>query len=416
MKNLILNKRNYYCFLVLVLVVSCSKMDDYKRDFTNNKELVYAGKADSLKLHSGKNRLMLSWLLTADPSITKAKIYWNNRVDSAELIINRSSQVDTINYLLNNLDEGMYSFEVFTFDDLNNRSVAAYVNGRVYGANYESTLLNRELNKAQLHPNGSMEIHWSSVEQHSVGVEVIYTNQQGVPSFQILAPDQEVSVLNSYKKGSTFKYRTLFLPDTLALDTFYSAYKTINVLELLDKSRFRDVTFPGDAPIVGEPNYQKSNLWDDYWSNNFNEPYGNYTSALTTGGDGVSPQHMTIDLGGVFEIENIWLKHYHPFLDRSPRRYEIWGATNPSIDKVWEGWTKYATFEQVKPSGMPEGQYSEEDKKVWIDGDIISLGANSVPIRYLRIRCLENWGGLGFWAGSTNFTLSEISLTGRELQ
>ncbi len=67
--------------------------------------------------------MQLSWLLISDPKISRAKIYWNNHKDSAMLDIKRTSGVDTIRYVINNIEERAYTFEVYNFDRDGNTSV-----------------------------------------------------------------------------------------------------------------------------------------------------------------------------------------------------------------------------------------------------------------------------------------------------
>src|SRR5690606_14911646 len=69
--------------LVATVMLSCGKMDETYRVFLKDGEYFYPGKADSLRAHPGDGRIQLSWLRAADPSVTTATIYWNNRQDSA---------------------------------------------------------------------------------------------------------------------------------------------------------------------------------------------------------------------------------------------------------------------------------------------------------------------------------------------
>ncbi|MNT99740.1 hypothetical protein D3C72_2426730 [compost metagenome] len=62
----------------------------------------------------------------------------------------------------------------------------------------------------------------------------------------------------------------------------------------------------------------------------------------------------------------------------------------------------------MKPSGLPLGQYSEEDKKAWEAGDNFNLLADAPAIKYLRIKCLLNW------TGNSNMAIAEVTLWGSE--
>lgn len=216
-------------FISVVATLACTKMDDYKK-YTNGKELAYAGKADSLRAFPGKNRIKLSWRLVSDPKITKAKIYWNNRADSLEIAIKRTNGVDTINVILDKMKEGNYSFEVVTIHDDQIRSVPAYVSGRVFGQNYEVTLLNRGIQSTAYLTNNGYRMNWGLMEGTALGVDITYEKTNGTITNYRIPTTENVTTLATVKRPSQVYYRTLFKPDTLSIDTFYSKIDTLRIL------------------------------------------------------------------------------------------------------------------------------------------------------------------------------------------
>ncbi|RYY37908.1 MAG: hypothetical protein EOP46_00965, partial [Sphingobacteriaceae bacterium] len=46
----------------LLVVSACKKMDDYLK-YTGGKEILYTGKVDSVRILSGKNRVVITGLL-----------------------------------------------------------------------------------------------------------------------------------------------------------------------------------------------------------------------------------------------------------------------------------------------------------------------------------------------------------------
>src|SRR3546814_7884614 len=86
--------------LAFVLVSGCAKQDDTYRQFLDKGEIVYVGKADSVQVFPGKNRLKLSWLILADPNVSKAKVFWNNHSDSLEIPLIKSSGIDTVEIVI----------------------------------------------------------------------------------------------------------------------------------------------------------------------------------------------------------------------------------------------------------------------------------------------------------------------------
>lgn len=406
MRNIVLK----FCFLGLLAITACSKMDDYKK-YTDGREIVYSGKADSLVAHSGENRIKLSWNVLSDPKASKARIYWRNKADSVEVDIVRNELGSRMGVVLEDMTEGSYSFEVVTFHDDNTKSVPSYVNGRVYGAKYIEALLDRALLEIEVLKNDEVQLKWGdSSDTTMMGVELEYVNNDGAVKTLTIKNDEEVVIIEDYKKATSFKYRTFFKPNSLAIDNFYTEYNEgYPVYEkILDKSLFRDVTFPGDAYIYHDQGIgiAKINLWDGRFSVDFENPYYDYFSMITNDSRD-QPHHITIDLGVTEKLKRFRLNHYYPYTNRAPRKYEIWGAENPSADGGWDGWTKLSDVEQVKPSGGPG--VTDADKRAWEAGDNVDFSTELPKVRYIRIKCIENWRG---W--DTNMGFSELTFWGYE--
>lgn len=223
--------RSYIIILCIFAVIgACRKMDDYKDKYLTGGSITYAGKIDSLKAHPGDGRIMLSGLLIADPKITSLHIYWNNKADSFVMPIKRTTGVDTVRPILTKMDEGVKTFTLVTFDQYGNKSVDVTITGRIYGDIYKSLLLNRTI-KDGLNAGDSVTLDWNVLDASTgaLGSELRYTdNSNNLKSVFVKRTDTR-TVLNNYKLGSKFSYRTLFLPDTLAIDTFYSKFQDVEV-------------------------------------------------------------------------------------------------------------------------------------------------------------------------------------------
>ncbi|HWV66435.1 DUF4998 domain-containing protein [Chitinophaga sp.] len=242
-----------YMILAGVLLISaCTKQSDYKK-YLGNGEILYTGKADSLVVHAGRNRVQLSWLLISDPKISRAKIYWNNRKDSAMLDIKRTSGVDTIRYVIPNLEERAYTFEVYNFDRDGNTSVRSEATGFVYGSLYEDALLTRAFSNAEM-KEGQAEISWANIDTSGgiIGMQLQYTTSDQVAHDTIITaePEAQVTVLANYLSMSSFRYRTLYQPDKQAVDTFYTPFETKAVKEDITQTYIRN---PG-APFALDNN------------------------------------------------------------------------------------------------------------------------------------------------------------------
>lgn len=212
-------------FAVTASLYACSKMEDTYNEFTRNGEIVYTGRADSLRLAPGRNRIGLSWLLLSDPRITRCKVFWNDGADSVTIPVQRTAGVDTVRIMLANMAEKTYTFDIYTYDDLGHSSVKVDTIGIVYGDNYAGSLFNRPL-KTIAFSADTARLEWSGASAQCVGSQIRYADTGGVMRSAWVASIDKATKLPALKKGLSFEYRTLYLPVKAAIDTFYTAWES----------------------------------------------------------------------------------------------------------------------------------------------------------------------------------------------
>lgn len=172
----------------------------------------------------------------------------------------------------------------------------------------------------------------------------------------------------------------------------------------LPKNGYREFTLPGDAPSAWANN-RVANLWDgntEHW------PGVNITK------DEGKPAVITFDIGKTAQLSRIVIWDYAEYVNSgrvffyagNPRLFEIWASPNPPLDGSWNNWTLMATCEEVKPSGLAYGQNSAEDRTQGFAGFNWDLRADVSKMRYIRIKCNQNW------AGSYFIALSEVQVYG----
>lgn len=253
--------RNFLFLLLAGLCFSsCEKMDATYKDFLNGGEIVYNGKPELLQVFSGNKRVKLKWYIISDPKITSAKIYWNNPAniegdpiipgqrnagrDSVAISITRGAGTDSVQTFIERLKEGIYTFTVYMYDDKGHSSIKSEIIGDVYGDNYQSSITNRPLDMPQLNIlNGKSDLYipWYGVAQQAVRIDLIYTNTSGqvktVQKTKIPNPADarrgmiwlDRDTLFNFKDavGAKLRYRTAYLPEETAIDTFFTEYTDI---------------------------------------------------------------------------------------------------------------------------------------------------------------------------------------------
>ncbi|SFB82323.1 protein of unknown function [Parapedobacter composti] len=222
--------------MVITCALGCKKMEDKISEFIKDGETIYIAKADSIKARGGNERIELSWLLLSDPKVTNYKIYWNSRQDSVGGAVTKSQDVDTVRVTLNGMVEGTYYFEIFMFDKDGNASIPATAIGRVYGEQYQASLLGRTY-RGMTRVGEGVEIDWMPAQPSLVGVEVKYRDSEGGIVEHIVPQGAELDTLQKFPPNGDFQYRSMFKPDSNALDVFYTEYESGQITnDLLDVS------------------------------------------------------------------------------------------------------------------------------------------------------------------------------------
>lgn len=186
---------------------------------------------DSVKIYSGRLRVKVIGLLTADPKITTCKITWDQGRDSAVYSIGKVTGIDTFNNIVN-VPEGVNSFKIQTFDATGNGSMIVNATGTAYGPKYESGLTNRPVARAELLANGNAEVTWDSFDTTTGARATVisYTTTSNTTASVSVPLSQAVTELPDFKGGTSISLITQYLPVPTAIDTFYSAVQTVGVM------------------------------------------------------------------------------------------------------------------------------------------------------------------------------------------
>lgn len=160
----------------------------------------------------------------------------------------------------------------------------------------------------------------------------------------------------------------------------------------LDKKKFADGYLAGDNN-TNHGNRPLSNVWDD----NVNVIWH---SVPTAGFE--MPETFTIDLGMDAQLSRLmfWNRLDYSYGQHNPRLFEVWGTktlSRPRTDDFWktqswkDEWVLLGDFEQVKPSGLPYGQATNEDKAAEQAGFEFIFEPGVGQVRYLRFVVKETW-------------------------
>jgi hypothetical protein len=149
--------------------------------------------------------------------------------------------------------------------------------------------------------------------------------------------------------------------------------------------------------------YSVSKIWDGKW-------------ALLTGDSFASPNGsplpswFSIDLGQKVLLSR-FKEHQAPtshlYTGSAVKKFELWGSNAPNPDGSFDGWVLLGAFDSFKPSGLPLGQVSAEDKNYgnFLGEDFI-FEETPPAVRYLRWKSIEVYSSTG------QIVIAELTLFG----
>lgn len=376
------------------LLWGCRKQDHFYRDFIKGGEIIYAGKADSLLFHPGKNRAQLSWKIK-DPNITQMKVYWNSYLDSLTIDVNKTDGVDSIGVVIDGLEERFYSFDIYSINVEGRRSIKSTVEGQVYGDEYQQNRFHRAIEHITFVDDQAF-ISWYNPENDEVGSEIHYVDKDGEATIVFVPSTETSTILDNVGLGDTFDYRTWHRPDSLAIDTFYTDFKTEEILLIeseLDYGKFQVYRLQNDALDFGANRIPF--LWNGNFEGTVSGSGGWYRTATNSG----VPNQVTIDMGVRAKLSRfiLWQRgtvneHNLLYANASPNKFELWGSNDPTPDGNYSSWVKLADCEIIRPSGLTPGQaVTAEDVAAAKAGHEYSIPEDAPAVRYIRIRVTETF-------------------------
>ncbi|MDR0743319.1 MAG: DUF4959 domain-containing protein [Tannerella sp.] len=166
-----------------------------------------------------------------------------------------------------------------------------------------------------------------------------------------------------------------------------------------DRTKFQALYLDGDEPYA----------WGWVLPNMFDGNTGSGFHTETT--NGTWPHSCSFDMGVKGKISRIktWQRSGSYLYDQgNVRRFEVWGTNDVNNLNDWNAWTKLMDCVSIKPSGLPVGEVSDEDRAHTADGEEYICPLNAPAVRYLRLNVLESWSLARF------FYIMEIEVYGSE--
>lgn len=313
----------YYILTACCILMACKKMDTTYEQYIVLGGKKYPGKAIDAKFYAGKYRAKVEWR-RGDAKVVKARIFWNNFTDSVEIPIPANQQF--FSHTFTNLPEDYYVYTIRTYDAQGHVSVPVEVSGGVYGDIFQSQILARPIRTALYNKDNLLNVRWEEADtaRGAIATEVEYKNQAGELKLVRYKSSLPISTIADYQFGAAINYRTLYIPDSLSIDTFYTAFRPASVS--IDKTEWSVKAFDNQHP--GDEN-KATNILDG-------NP-GTRWHGLASGSGIGYPHYMTIDMAAERTVEQVGIWRMNGD-DRGPNTFRISTSMDNTI------WTDHGVF------------------------------------------------------------------------
>jgi len=227
--------KKYCVFLVLwacfMSLNSCKNMEGIYEEFVVPGGLIYTGKPENPMIHSGYNRVKVTWTKSPDPNIITAKIFWNNYADS--VIVQIPEEGTEVSLIIENLVEKNYSFFIVTYDNAGHSSIPVEVMGTVYGEKYLSNLLNRPIISSEMNEEGKVLLEWGAADitGGAIDVNFYYYDDNNEKVFIDVDIDETITEFEGDMDKEYF-YQTAYLPDSLSIDVLYTNPEMLKIQKI----------------------------------------------------------------------------------------------------------------------------------------------------------------------------------------
>lgn len=320
-----------YFLLAISILPSCEDFMDVHKKYIEGGEIIYAPKPDTISFIAGKERILFHCRAYNAPNVKEVNLYWNDGLDSLVVPVSFGAAYDSIDVILNNMEEKSYTFNVVMVDNYGHKSLTVTDFGSSYGAAYQATLNNRRIKELMFMDSQGI-IEWYSPMDGLVRNEIRYTKTDGTLAEVWMAADKYSVTLPSPEPGSSILYRSLYIPEEQAVDTFATDWVQTELSfsreYKYDRSSWKVLAVSDEtASDGGGMNALIDNDLSTYW----HSAYKNGNAPL--------PHWAVIDMQAPKDISR--LEIYRRAGNTNAKTVEIYVSDQPEADAA--GWQKIGT-------------------------------------------------------------------------
>lgn len=281
-----------FSFILLAFsITSCDSDDDV---IALNKQEEKLQKINSFEVNPGKNRVVIKGIVQGTMA-EEVKVFWEDENQSISIPVNNSEGNDTILRVIENLEEGIYEFEAVTVSKEGNISEKMVARAEVFGSSYEAVVKKREI-ASNILRESNLDIDFEEIDRTTgiKGTEFYYQNTAGKEVSLFVDSEKENLSIYDFKNGTSYKFRSVYIPAPTSVDTFYTAFETVTPVTFPE---LKNASVPFEATAIQDRwgiladwttneaarNHDGYGGWDEWNDNIFNMESGWGSPAITNG-------------------------------------------------------------------------------------------------------------------------------------
>ncbi len=390
-------KRNVFFVLFILIAIAFSNCkEDELKAIESDKSA--PGTIANPVVESQAGAVKIAYSLPTDKDLLYVVAEYTNKY--GKLIQSKASSYTSTLIVNGFADTSVYNVNLYAVDRSENRSAPVVVQVKPL----EPPILGIYKNMRLAEDFGGINIQFDNPTEAEVAVVICFKDSTGNMNLKETYYTKQKNV-NFASRGFESKETVfgVYIRDRWSnrTDTLKKALTPIYE-KLLDRTKFRTVSLPTDAPTGW--GLSMPGMWDGKIT-----AEGNMWHSADVG----MPMHITFDLGvtaklsrfTLWQRQGVWIYNHG-----NPKRYEIWGSTNPPSNGSWDNWVMLKSCISVKPSGSPSGSNMNEDVQAAARGEEFTVPLDAPKVRYIRVRILEAWVGAGGLAAH----ISEMNFHGND--
>lgn len=236
------------------------------------------------------------------------------------------------------------------------------------------------------------------------GISITFTNEDSANIvITSMIMDSTGKFVDIHKNYTNLKKNTYAVRGLPSVDTTFGVFindrfdNVTDTLIITLKPVFElQIPFNQITVVQGQAGdvWARRSPWD--WHFIFDGDMGHFGNKfiVTATGSGI-PQSFTMDFKKEYKFSRfkMWQRNDNAYYTQGPRTFELWGRLDaPDInDPSYDGWTKIGDYEHIKPSGLPDPQFTDDDKQYIIEGSDFEFELMPA-FRYVRFKTTKLWG------------------------